>query len=99
MAKPGGSFTRERSWAKVAVEKSRRSARMVFMGNWAPACAGATNREPSHFTATRKSMSQAELFDAPDELPSGLVYQPAFLSAAEEAALIEGIASLDLKEA
>ena len=44
-------------------------------------------------------MSQAELFDAPDELPSGLVYQPGFLCAAEEAALVEGIASLDLEEA
>src|SRR5688572_8016224 len=44
-------------------------------------------------------MSQAELFGAPAELPGGLVYAPAFLSAEEEARLVAGIASLELREA
>lgn len=44
-------------------------------------------------------MSQGELFAAAEELPSGLVYQPEFLDAAEEAALLEGIATLELQEA
>jgi alkylated DNA repair dioxygenase AlkB len=58
-----------------------------------------TNDERFYFNPTRNVMSQAQLFEAPDELPSGLVYQPGFLSAAEESVLLAGIASLDLKEA
>ena len=45
------------------------------------------------------SRAQGELFQEPSELPSGLVYQPGFLSADEERALLEGIAGLDLREA
>jgi len=44
-------------------------------------------------------MAQSELFAGPAELPSGLAYQPAFLSAEEEARLLEGIGALDLREA
>jgi alkylated DNA repair dioxygenase AlkB len=44
-------------------------------------------------------MRQAELFDTADELPNGLVYQPGFLDAAEEATLLEGIRTLTLREA
>jgi alkylated DNA repair dioxygenase AlkB len=44
-------------------------------------------------------MAQGELFAGPSELPSGLVYQPAFLSAEEEARALEGIRALDLREA
>ena len=44
-------------------------------------------------------MRQAELFLGAAELPSGLVYQPQFLDASEEAALIEGIGALTLREA
>ena len=44
-------------------------------------------------------MRQAELFSSASELPSGLVYQPAFLAAHEEAALLEGIGTLTLQEA
>ena len=44
-------------------------------------------------------MAQSELFAGPSELPSGLVYQPAFLSPAEEASLLEGVGNLDLREA
>ncbi len=44
-------------------------------------------------------MRQAELFDAASELPSGLVYQPGFLTAQEEAALLEEIGALELREA
>ena len=35
--------------------------------------------------------AQASLFEDAAELPSGLVYQPGFLSAAEESTLLEGI--------
>jgi alkylated DNA repair dioxygenase AlkB len=44
-------------------------------------------------------MSQAELFSEESALPSGLVYVPDFISAAEEAQLLEGIWALDLQEA
>ena len=44
-------------------------------------------------------MRQAELFAGPAELPSGLVYQPGFLSPGEEAALIAGIGGLTQGEA
>ena len=42
---------------------------------------------------------QAGLFDAPQELPQGLVYQPEFLTREEEQALIAHIAPLHLREA
>lgn len=42
---------------------------------------------------------QGGLFDAPSVLPEGLVYQPGFLSEAEESAALEGIRALDLREA
>ena len=42
---------------------------------------------------------QPALFDFPPDLPQGLLYQPDFLSRDEEAALIEAIASLPLREA
>jgi len=44
-------------------------------------------------------MSQAELFPGESALPSGLTYVPGFLSEAEERALLDGIAGLDLREA
>jgi len=43
--------------------------------------------------------SQSSLFDAPAELPNGLVLMPDFLSADEERALIGEIRALDLREA
>ena len=42
---------------------------------------------------------QSSLFDEPAHLPNGLVYQPRFLSPAEEAALLQGIGGLELKQA
>ena len=42
---------------------------------------------------------QTGLFDAPQELPQGLVYEPEFLSREEEQALIAHIAPLQLREA
>jgi len=42
---------------------------------------------------------QAGLFDAPQELPQGLVYEPGFLTREEEDALIAHIAPLPLREA
>src|SRR4029450_9434850 len=42
---------------------------------------------------------QAGLFDAPQELPQGLVYEPEFLTREEEQALISHIAPLPLREA
>jgi alkylated DNA repair dioxygenase AlkB len=45
------------------------------------------------------SLAQGELFSAPTELPSGLVYMPEFLSREEERALIDGIADTELREA
>jgi alkylated DNA repair dioxygenase AlkB len=42
---------------------------------------------------------QAELFDEGAALPSGLVYVPDFLSAAEEAGALAGISGLQLREA
>ena len=44
-------------------------------------------------------MSQAELFGGESALPSGLVYLPDFLSIADERELLQGIASLELREA
>ena len=44
-------------------------------------------------------MPQAELFQGPAELPSGLVYVPQFLSPDEEARALAGIATLELHEA
>jgi alkylated DNA repair dioxygenase AlkB len=42
---------------------------------------------------------QAGLFDAPQELPQGLVYEPEFLTREEERALLAHIAPLQLREA
>jgi alkylated DNA repair dioxygenase AlkB len=42
---------------------------------------------------------QGGLFDAPQELPLGLVYEPGFLTLEEEDALIAHIAPLSLREA
>jgi alkylated DNA repair dioxygenase AlkB len=42
---------------------------------------------------------QGGLFDAPQELPQGLVYEPEFLTREEESALIAHIAPLPLREA
>jgi alkylated DNA repair dioxygenase AlkB len=42
---------------------------------------------------------QPGLFDAPQELPQGLLYEPGFLSAGEEASLLADIAPLPLREA
>jgi alkylated DNA repair dioxygenase AlkB len=58
-----------------------------------------TPAEPSFAAALEIPMSQSELFAQGDELPSGLAYRPEFLSAGEEAALLDGIASLELREA
>jgi alkylated DNA repair dioxygenase AlkB len=44
-------------------------------------------------------MSQAELFAGESALPNGLRYLPAFLSPEEERTLLEGIATLELREA
>ena len=44
-------------------------------------------------------MSQSELFADESALPSGLVYVPGFLSGQEERMLLDGIATLDLREA
>ena len=43
--------------------------------------------------------AQAELFEEGSRLPSGLLHQPGFLSRDEEATLLEGIRSLELREA
>jgi alkylated DNA repair dioxygenase AlkB len=42
---------------------------------------------------------QGSLFEDASALPSGLVYQPDFLEPADEAAALEGIRSLELREA
>ena len=42
---------------------------------------------------------QPPLFDFPRDLPQGLLYQPEFVTGDEEAALIEAIAPLPLREA
>jgi len=42
---------------------------------------------------------QAGLFDAPQELPQGLLYEPDFLTREEEDALVAAIAPLPLREA
>jgi alkylated DNA repair dioxygenase AlkB len=42
---------------------------------------------------------QTGLFDAPQELPQGLLYEPEFLTREEEADLLVHIAPLDLREA
>jgi len=44
-------------------------------------------------------MAQRELFSCESALPSGLLHRPEFITAAEEAALLEGIGTLDLREA
>ena len=44
-------------------------------------------------------MQQSDLFDAPQELPQGLIYQPEFLTRDEESALLAAIAPLPLREA
>jgi alkylated DNA repair dioxygenase AlkB len=44
-------------------------------------------------------MAQSALFADATALPSGLVYQPDFLTAEEEEALVGGIGTLDLNEA
>ena len=44
-------------------------------------------------------MSQRDLFPSGSALPSGLAYVPDFVTEAEEAALLEGIAALELREA
>ena len=44
-------------------------------------------------------MRQAGLFQEESALPSGLVYQPGFLSEREEADALAGIATLDLRQA
>jgi alkylated DNA repair dioxygenase AlkB len=43
--------------------------------------------------------AQAPLFPDEARLPSGLVHAPGFLSAGEEAALLDGIGALELREA
>ncbi|HUP96342.1 MAG TPA: alpha-ketoglutarate-dependent dioxygenase AlkB [Usitatibacter sp.] len=43
--------------------------------------------------------SQGELFAAGSALPNGLVHRPDFITAAEERELLDGIATLDLREA
>ena len=43
--------------------------------------------------------AQAELYEEGSELPSGLLHRPGFIARGEEAALLEGIASLELREA
>lgn len=42
---------------------------------------------------------QEDLFDAPQELPQGLRYEPSFVSAVEETSLVREIAALPLREA
>lgn len=44
-------------------------------------------------------LKQAELFETSRQLPHGLVYQPAFVSRAEESALLETISPLPFREA
>ena len=44
-------------------------------------------------------MTQPQLFDDAPPLPRGFSYQPAFLTAAEETALLESIRALPLREA
>jgi len=44
-------------------------------------------------------MDQSELFGVTQQLPSGLMYAPAFIPAAEEAALLAAIESLPFREA
>jgi alkylated DNA repair dioxygenase AlkB len=44
-------------------------------------------------------MNQAELFDLPEQLPTGLLYCPDFLDKAEERALLEAIATLPFNPA
>jgi alkylated DNA repair dioxygenase AlkB len=48
---------------------------------------------------TTDPSSQASLFDSSDELPHGLVYQPDFLTAAEDAGLLEIVRGFPLNEA
>jgi alkylated DNA repair dioxygenase AlkB len=44
-------------------------------------------------------LRQAELFDAPKQLPHGLMYQPEFITRGEEQTLLDAIAPLPLREA
>jgi alkylated DNA repair dioxygenase AlkB len=44
-------------------------------------------------------MQQATLFESPPRLPSGMVYQPEFITVGEEAGLLEEIVRLPLAEA
>jgi alkylated DNA repair dioxygenase AlkB len=56
--------------------------------------------EPIALRAASPGMArQSALFEEPSALPNGLVLAPEFLDAAEEAALIESIGTLDLREA
>jgi alkylated DNA repair dioxygenase AlkB len=45
------------------------------------------------------NLRQAELFDSPQELPHGLIYQPEFITRREEETLLDAIAPLPLREA
>lgn len=60
----------------------------------APPRGAASSRRPSLAEG-----SQSELFELPPRLPHGLVYRPQFLSVAEEAALLDGMAPLPFREA
>jgi alkylated DNA repair dioxygenase AlkB len=44
-------------------------------------------------------LRQAELFDTPEDLPHGLIYQPEFITRGEEETLLDAIAPLPLREA
>ena len=44
-------------------------------------------------------LRQAELFDGPEQLPLGLMYQPEFITRGEEQTLLDAIAPLPLREA
>ncbi|HEY8553693.1 MAG TPA: alpha-ketoglutarate-dependent dioxygenase AlkB [Burkholderiales bacterium] len=50
-------------------------------------------------TGAKSEPAQGELFDATPPLPEGLVYQPDFITAAEEAELLAEIGRLPLREA
>lgn len=57
-----------------------------------------TFRTPRLLTPDMEDPGQAELFDAPT-LPHGLVYQPGFITRAEESELLTAIAPLPFREA
>lgn len=50
-------------------------------------------------SSMQRDMQQSDLFDAPEELPDGLIYRPEFLTHGEESALLAAIAPLPLREA